>query len=227
MAKKIEKYSIATDCLETVGDMFDDREQFSACGFIDKILHIGGETPKGEYGYLPLATCAEFNTKDCTWKRIASMHGARTRAACAVFEEKAVVSGGRNREKLNTVEAYDPMADKWSCMPSMIESACDHSLVAVKNKLFAVGGFSKTMAEVYDSVCKMFVALKLPCLDYTYNVLRRAIKAISFGNRVIVFLFGSEEVLCYDTVLDEWSKESCCKSTYDTNFYYKVPKLKR
>ena len=108
-------------------------------------------------------------------------------------------------------------------MPSMIESACEHCLVAVKNKLFAVGGSLKTMVEVYDSVCKMFVALKLPCVNYTsYG----PTKAISFGNRVLIFLLWSEEALCYDTVLNEWSKESCCESTYDINFYIKVPKLK-
>ena len=39
---------------------------------------------------------------------------------------------------LNTVEAYDEIADEWSYMPSMIESVYSHSLNAIKNKLFAI-----------------------------------------------------------------------------------------
>ena len=101
------------------------------------------------------------------------MNESRYNASSIVFEGKIVVSGGCNNRILNTVEAYDNVANTWTNMPNMNKRRYYHKSVAVKNNFFIVGGNQKT-CEVYDSITKMFVLLKSPddCLTNFngYNV---------------------------------------------------------
>ena len=95
-------------------------------------VHVWGNYPDA------CGLCWQFSAEGplkYSWKSIESLHGCRISAACAVYEEKVVVSGGSYyRDTLNTVEAYDAAADKWTRMPSMIEKR--HKLVVVRDKLF-------------------------------------------------------------------------------------------
>lgn len=57
-----------------------------------------------------------------------------------------------NINGLTTVEVYDHLRDRWS--PRMIERRRGHSLVAIRNKLFVVGGTDQQghkPCEVMDS----------------------------------------------------------------------------
>ena len=107
-----------------------------------------------------------------------------------------------------TVEMYDHIADTWSNIPNMIEERHSHKSVAIKNKLFVVGGSPRRTCEVYDSTCDNFVLLKqLPVHFQTY--LGSPGKVISIGSKL--FVFGStqpKDVLVYDVENDEWKKES-------------------
>ena len=197
--KKIEKYSIATESLKTVGNMFDVRPYFTACGFLDDIYFVGGCLRGG----CATATCLKFHTKDYTWKSIQSMKEARSLAACTVFEERVVVScGSSNTGLLNTNEAYDHIADEWSCIPSTIERTSCHSSIALKNKLFAVVARNKFL-EVHDSTCKKFVAIKNPPFKRYNNPFSCFKNAIGLENKIAIFLNKSSKVLFYDTDTNE------------------------
>ena len=65
----------------------------------------------GLIGYNRTNSCMDLNIKDNIWRRIARMKEARYVSACSVFEGKLVVSGGVGSVYLNTVEAYDHVAD--------------------------------------------------------------------------------------------------------------------
>ena len=217
--KKIEKYSIATDSLEVVGNMFDDRKLYSVCGFIDKIYFCGGEKD-----FKGLSTCVCFDTNKHTWINIASMNEKRSSASCAVYEERIVVSAGINGTSLtsNTVEAYDHIADEWSYMPSMLEKVDGHYLVAIKNKLFSVGSWKNTF-EVYDSTCERFVSIKQPF----YSSHSDPMGAISLNNKVIIF--SDEKInkcFCYHVDKGEWSVEPCFRSSGRFDYVIKIPKIK-
>ena len=215
----VEKYSVSADSLEVVADMLsEDHNWFCACGFSDKVYFIGGS----DSHHNTIATCTQFDTKDYTWKDVASMNEARYRPACTVFEGRVIVSGGLNDRHLNTVESYDHIADEWSYMPSMIEAGSGHNLVAIKNKLFAMGGFKRKM-EVYDSTCNKFVNVKQRTVGHGFI---HTTQAISMGNKVLIFFSESTEVSCYDADRDEWTQEPCVEATNNDNFYIKVPKLK-
>ena len=125
----------------------------------------------------------------------------RSSAACVFFQGNIVVSGGMdNYDWLNTVESYDVFANKLKSMPNMIKRHSFNSLVTVKDKLFVIG-YGRDMCEVFDNVCMKFVALdSCPFLDLN--------KAISIGNKIVIFQDNSTLVICYDVDKDEWCEES-------------------
>ena len=91
------------------------------------------------------------------------MNEPRSNAACAVFEERIVVSGGWsiNGYPLKSFERYDVLPNQWSTLPSMNSVKYDHSLVVVKNKLFVISK-RKDNCKVYDNICKKFITIKSP-----------------------------------------------------------------
>ena len=209
----VEKYSPATNAWEHVADMFDEQmyDHFCACSFMDNVYVLG------EYG------CMQFITKNNTWKKIASMQRVRRDASCTSFEGRIVVCGGAtgiayiNRVIWNIVEVYDHIADSWTYMPNMIERRWQHRTVAIKNKLFVIGGSLATECEIYDSTCNKFVVLSSPPVffrkrfQYPYDV-------ISIGSELIVF-GQKEEILVYDDINFEWTEKPCAAMYYTTTFY--------
>ena len=123
------------------------------------------------------------------------------------------MSGGidNNAEVLNSVESYDVLANKWMLLPNMRNSHSNHSLVTVKNKLFVIDDVTNT-CEVFDNICKKFISLKSPYGYFNLN------KAMSIGNRIVVFLHERSSIVCYDVEKDEWSAESCEITKYIDDF---------
>ena len=111
----VEKYSPVSNTWDVITQMYDERRSFGACTFIDSIYLIGG------YLYGRTNSCLEFNTKNKTWRKIASTNVARENSSYAVFEGRIVVTGGYNDNEglLNSVEAYDHIDYSWKYMPNM------------------------------------------------------------------------------------------------------------
>ena len=99
-----EKYTHASKMWSQVAEMHDNRIAFSACAFMHKVFIFGGDI-----GGSIINSCLEFDTRDYSWKDVSGMNNTRWVAACAVFKDKIVVSGGidSNYNSLNTVESYD------------------------------------------------------------------------------------------------------------------------
>ena len=89
----------------------------------------------------------------------------------------------------------------------MIERRCSHRSVAVKNKLFVVGGHTRS-CEVYDSTCNNFVLLKQPPSVFK-EYLGFMDEVISIGSKLELFGDYRNSILFYDVEKDEWSDESC------------------
>ena len=212
----VEKFSPSTNTWIKVADMFDDREFFCACAFMDNIFIIGGGKHNRE-GYALLEVtlnefCLHFLTKDCEWNEVAGMNQSRKAAECAVFEEQIIVCGGSdaNNVQLDSVESYDVLANTWSPMPSMVAARSFHSLVVVRNKLFVIGE-GLDACEVFDKSSNKFIALKFPKWIGFNN-------ALSVGNKIVIIQNESDVVDCYDVDKNEWSEESCNVTNYLENF---------
>ena len=188
-------------------DFFNNRyfDGCCMCSFIDSIFFIGGHNDYFN-GYVNVErSCVVYDTISKKWIEVAKLNENRINAACTVFEGRVVVSGGYNvNEELCTVEAYDHVADKWSYMPSMIHRSCHHNMLAISNKLFALGcGEFSVICEVYDSICKKFVVINshLTFFDSMYY------EAISIGRNILVFKSFSKKVAIYNIDKNEWSDE--------------------
>ena len=195
----VDKYSLTSKTWSEVAEMCDNRKCFCACAFTDKIFLFGGS--KGE---VVTNSCLQFDTSDCSWKEVSGMNVARSCAACVVYAERIVVSGGidNNFGDLNSVESYDVLPDKWSFMPNMNYRNFNHGLAVVNNKLFVIS--KKNKFEVFDNICKTFVTIKSPKLNYNHYGTR----AYSIGKKILVFQYKSP-IFIYDTEKNRWSEESC------------------
>ena len=110
----------------------------------------------------------------------------------------------------------------------MIERRARHKSVAIKNKLFVVGG-TKLTCEVFDSTFNKFVLLKSPQENFKEH-LKYPGEVVSIGNELLVFCdrFGkySKSVLFYDVDKDVWLEESWKVEKYFSEFScVKVPQL--
>ena len=206
--RSVEKYSPATNTWEHVAHMMDDRKFFSYCSFMDDVYIMGGYKCNGAN---ITATCFEFNTKSLKWKEVSSMNDRRKQSASSVFEGRIIVSGGYNNGSLNTVEAYDHVGDTWENMANMVKERFGHKSVAVKNKLFVIGGFVKSDCEVFDSTTNKFTLLKQPTVAPKY-FLRQPSGAFTFGSKIFV-LRNEGSVIIYDFENDEWSEKTCKATT--------------
>ena len=217
LARSVEMYSPATKTWQVVAgmDVLYFTYGYCACSFADKIYLIGATASRER------STCVEFDTKNLTWNQVGGTNRERCHAACAVFEGKITVCGGGFYGE-KTVEVYDPFEDSWTYVPSMIKTRIHHKSVAVKNKLFAVGGLKEPTCEVFDSRCGNFVFVATPkpfsrYLNYPGNVM-------SIGNKLVLFESQLATVLFYDLENDKWSKQSL-EVAKDVDFYCyaKVP----
>ena len=196
------------------------------CSFVDSIFFVGGYYNRNND---IRRSCVVFNTISEKCKEVAKMNDNRIHAACTVFEGRVVISGGYTDNEdyydvLRTVEAYDHVADKWSYMPSMVNESVEHDLIAISNKLFAIGcGQNHDICEVYDTFSKKFVVFKSHPTFFNgfYH------KSITFGRRIIVFNIYSTKVAIYDVDKNEWSEESFEVKIFNRNSnYLKIPSLK-
>ena len=214
----VDKYSPVTKTWNNVTDMYDDRAHFCTCAFMGSIYLVGGCYYEG-FDCTITNSCLQFDSKDNNWKEVCGMKQERQYAAATVFEGRIVVSGGwdNNDNKLNSVEYYDFVVDSWTPMPNMIEGRSHHDLVAVKSKLFAIGGKSTgNTCEVLDSTCKTFVTLKS---SIGFN----AYKAVSIGSKFFIFQNGLPNIVSYDVDKDKWSENSC--EATDNISYFSCVKL--
>ena len=102
----------------------------------------------------------KFNSKEFTIREIACMKQGRAHAACAVFEEKVVVSDGiRDVGDFAAVEAYDHVEDAWKYIPSMNVKKYNHSLIVMRNDVYVFRSNPEPNCELYCSGDKYFVLL--------------------------------------------------------------------
>ena len=158
------------------------------------------------------------------------MNQARYEVSCTLFNGRIVASGGDipGSEMFKSVEAYDHTDDSWSYLPNMIKARCRHRSVAVKNKLFILGGETplqifETTCEVFDSFSNNFTLLKSPLPFSPFHI-----EVIPIGSKLFVFAENQilkTSVLIYDLESECWSEESCEMIEDLAEFFcVKVPK---
>ena len=105
---------------------------------------------------------------------------------------------GRRATTWTLRKPYDAVNDTWKWMPNMIKNRFDHSLVAVKNKLFVIGYERFDSCEVFDSSCDRFVFLK-KSPNFNNN------EALTIGSKVLVPQYDRSHIDVYDVINEEWT----------------------
>ena len=191
------RFSTVENKLSTVGKMPDRRHFFSVCAFMNNIFVLGGRGTD----YQCFNTCLQFCVKCSKWTEVCGMKSARMLLSSAVFEGRIVVSGGKQSNvgaPLSSVEAYNSEVDSWSKMPDMVKARYFHRSVAMRNKLFVIGGPTSKPCEIFDSTCNKFALLKFSKKFSRVNV-------VLIGNSITVF---KEKVAWqYDVIKDVWFKK--------------------
>ena len=218
---EVEMYSLHTKTCKVVADLKDAIEIleniwfFAVCGYADKIYLLGGIDD------VQLDYCIEFDTNKHSWENKSSMHEEREGPAACVFEERIIVTGGRqyeyedfvrvnlndvrNHRAINTAEMYDPIQDDWKRLPKMNFTRCMHEMVAVHKKLFVIGGGTE-MNEVYDSTSQKFTVLKQP-LSVKGECRNNVFASFSIGSKLFVYFCFSSSLFIYDVIKKEWCQE--------------------
>ena len=187
-------------------------KKFSTCGFMDKMFMIGGCDRQNKKA---TDLCLEFSTttrKTKEWKNVIE---ARRNAASAVFEGRVVVAGGVGNAGLvlNSVEAFDHVANQWSHLPSMINRRRNHKLVPVRNKLFVLGGQGGG-PELYDSSANEFVTLQQPRTVEHFG----CCDAVPMGNCILILTNYPRIMVTYNMDTDEWTREDVKSASNNSKF---------
>ena len=209
--KSIRSYSIITKRWFELSKLPMMRRDYGAVAYLSKLFIIGGWYPQ-----MDGSSCIAFDPKTNTYQGITNMFDSRITSGCAVFNGCIVSSGGCYMETVNntsqlkyrkTVEKYDYFSNEWSRMPDMLNERSGHALVAVKNKLYAIGGRlisgrSCRECEVYDNLSKKFVIVNhvFPLSEHIYNVPQW----FTMGKSIAIF--GPDyQIAVYDVEDDEWT----------------------
>src|SRR3989344_4241601 len=118
------------------------RLAFGAAELNGKIYVFGGV-----YGSNRLNSVLEYNALTNTWSSRASMPTAREGlVAVSGNNGKIYAIGGYNGQLLNIVEEYDPITDTWSSKANMPTARYGLGVAALKNKIYAIGGYGYVTA---------------------------------------------------------------------------------
>ena len=208
---KLISYSSLTKAWKTL--RYDSFEilNINACSLIGKIYIFGGYGlhytcrnldfgANSNYSY-----CGVFNPKSYTLKKATYLSEDRIHAACAVYRGRIVVSGGSDESKtLKTVEKFDHGKNKWSKMPSMVKGRRHHASIAIRNKLYMIGGSSKN-CEVFDYESNKFACMKPVHPIHRYYDVRTQYTVV--GQVIKVYNSRTLAVVAFDVEKGEWTIE--------------------
>ena len=158
------------------------------------------------------SNCTFYAPERNDWFELANMNIGRSHASCAVFQGQCVVAGGYTEEGmiLKSVETYDQHLNKWSFLPSSMQTErIDSHLLPKGNKMFVIGGnypSSEGTNEVYDCLTKKFTFIA-PSRYFPYVNMH----LFTIGHKIFVFDTVCKEdpngyvnIPTYDIVKNKW-----------------------
>jgi N-acetylneuraminic acid mutarotase len=128
-----------------------------ACRHFIYLVGLKGDGGKS----LSRSSCLRYEPRTNEFKRIGELNNGRSQSALVCSNNFLFVFGGHYQIKcLSSCECYSIQEDKWSIMPSMIESrrGCGAALRQSTNSIYIVGGTnggkSLKSVEIYDIINK-------------------------------------------------------------------------
>jgi len=130
-------------------DLPEDIHSHCALKLNHFLFYIGGETGVAFVSQI-LKNVWRINLKqeNAEWIEMTSMNKRRCSMGAAIYEDKLVVAGGKEKWKeINSVEYYDPSIDEWKIIAPLKHLRKDNALVACEGCLYALGGTGDKSVE--------------------------------------------------------------------------------
>ena len=133
----------------------------------DKIYAIGGCPDDTTDTHHTLDSVEAYDPQANNWQLVASMPGGRQMHAAAAMGGKIYVSGGSfgvggDGDFTSSVTVFDPQANTWTEVASMIQARADHTSAVMGGKLYVFGGYVEhgltNSVEVYDPISNMWAS---------------------------------------------------------------------
>ncbi|XP_062384862.1 kelch-like protein 7 [Sardina pilchardus] len=139
--KRMDCYNVVKDSWYSKLGPPNPRDSLAACAAKGKIYTSGGS----EVGSSALNLFECYDTRTETWQNKPSMLMPRCSHGMVEANGLIYVCGGSlgnnvSGRVLNNCEVYDPSTDEWRELCAMREGRKNHGLVAVNNRIYAVGG---------------------------------------------------------------------------------------
>ncbi len=173
----------------------------------------GRSLPSGDI----LNSFERYNLLTNRWQKLPSLPTARAGLGLAVVGDTIYALGGRNcifaacGRALDLNEAYNLKTGRWQVKRPMPIARMDASVVAVKGKIYVIGGYNQRFqggqlhsVEIYDPASDSWSkGAKLPSARSSAGAAVCADKIVVFGGYTASFNVRSS-VWIYDTVSDHW-----------------------
>jgi N-acetylneuraminic acid mutarotase len=128
-----------------------------AVGVLDGMIYAIGGIVEGDRG---TDVVERYDPADDQWTKCRPLPTTRAATSAACLGGVLYVAGGvidetntdDDEHATDSVLAFDPRADRWSPVASMLNPRARHRLVAAGRHLYAIGGALSTIQEAYRTV---------------------------------------------------------------------------
>lgn len=147
---------------KTTGKMPKPRYGHQAVIGTEHIYVVGGfEVPDNDERVRPTAVCHRFSLTRQRWEPMASLGRARCHHGVALLLGKVYAVGGQSTDGvfLDSVEVYDPDADRWTEATPLCCARIAANAVGFRDRMYVVGGLmvvpghKRRVCVVPDTVC--------------------------------------------------------------------------
>lgn len=208
---------------DPVSDMWRERaplprggNHIAAVGFEGKLYAIGGETAQNATAY---ADVFVYDPATDKWSSVAPLPQALGSMAVAAVDGVIHAVGGAvgtnadNRHTVNVHYIYDPHTNKWTDSTPLPSPREHLNLIALNDKLYAIGGridnFAQNTQTVFclDLQDKNGTWLNLPLMPIPRSGTQAAVldgKIFVFGGEKFGGVFNNTQM--FDPVTERWSE---------------------
>ncbi|XP_070552288.1 kelch-like protein 9 isoform X2 [Ptychodera flava] len=216
----VYRYDPRTNSWLTLPPMQERRSNFHLCALKDKLYVVCGW--KGRHERTRSVEC--YDPHKNTWTFVESYPVTAVAPAGAVYDDKLYIGGGYAGQYINALNMYDPDTNQWEEKASMATPRAWHSMVTVRDKIYAIGGNCKDLdgkrIDILTTECYS------PKEDLWYTLPSEVPSGCSVTNAVVmkenVYIIGGYEwktkrskksILCYFVEDDRWGWKSDMKNS--------------
>ncbi|KAK1336126.1 hypothetical protein QTO34_003926 [Cnephaeus nilssonii] len=184
------------------------RSEFAACTLRNDIYVSGGHINSHDVWM--------FSSHLHTWIKVASLHKGRWRHKMVVLHGQLFVVGGFDgRQRLRSVERYDPFSNTWESAEPLLEAVSSAAVVPCAGRLYVIGGarqdnISTDKVQCFDPKEDRW-SLQAPA-----PFSQRCLEAVSLEDTIYVVGGLMSKIFTYNPGTDVWGEAAVLPSPVES-----------